>query len=242
MATSKKPTEPSTDDAKNNKTGLIIAGAVLAAVVVAGIVLYRDGGTFDSSAAKANPEMATLMEAGPLEDISIGNADAPFVIVEYASMTCPHCAMFYTEVFPQVKEKYIDTGKARFIFREFPLDALAARASMLARCAGEDRFYPMLEGLFDTQETWAVPGEEGKEKLALIAKQAGFSQDAYEKCVNDTELFDKIVAVRKKAHEEFGVESTPTFFVNGKRLNGVGIDAFDAAIEGAGAGDTPPSG
>lgn len=241
MATSKKPTEPSTEDAKSNKTGLIIAGAVLAAVVVAGIFLFRDEGAPDANAPNADPEMAALMEAGPLEDISLGNADAPFVIVEYASMTCPHCAAFYNEVFPQVKEKYIDTGKARFIFREFPLDALAARASMLARCAGEDRFYPMLDGLFETQETWAVP-EEGKEKLALIARQAGFSQDAYEKCVNDTELFDKIVAARKKAHEEFGVNATPTFFVNGKRLKGVGIDAFDAAIEGTGSGDTPPSG
>jgi protein-disulfide isomerase len=241
VATSKKPTEPSTEDAKSNKTGLIIAGAVLAAVVVAGLFLFRDGGAPDPNTPKADPEMAALMEAGPLEDISLGNADAPFVIVEYASMTCPHCAAFYNEVFPQVKEKYIDTGKARFIFREFPLDALAARASMLARCAGEDRFYPMLDGLFETQETWAVP-EEGKEKLALIAKQAGFSQETYDKCVNDTELFQKIVAARKKAHEEFGIDATPTFFVNGKRLKGVGIDAFDAAIEGTGAGDTPPSG
>jgi protein-disulfide isomerase len=242
VATSKKPSEPSTEDTKSNKTGLIIAGAVLAAVVVAGIFLSRDSGSLDPKAPKADPEMAALMEAGPLEDISLGNADAPFVIVEYASMTCPHCAHFYKEVFPQLKEKYIDTGKARFIFREFPLDGLAARASMLARCAGKDRFYPMIDGLFDTQATWAVPGEDGKEKLGLIAKQAGFSQDAYDKCVNDAELFDKIVAARKKAHDEFGVDSTPTFFVNGKRLNGVGIDAFDAAIEGSGTGDTPPSG
>lgn len=243
MATPKKPTEPSTKEAKSNKTGLIIAGAVLAAVVVAGIFLSREGGTPDPKAPKTDPEVAALMEAGPLEDISLGDANAPIVIVEYASMTCPHCAHFYTEVFPQVKEKYIDTGKARFVFREFPLDGLAVAASMLARCSGNERFYPMIDGLFETQETWAVPGEDGKQKLELIAKQAGFSKDAFDKCLADQELFDKIVAVRKKANEEFGVDSTPTFFINGKRLSGVGIDAFDAAIEGTGdTAETPPSG
>ena len=242
MATSKKPTEPSTEDTKSNKTGLIIGGAVLAAVLVAGLLLFRDDGAPDPNAPKVDPEMAALMEAGPLEDIVLGDENAPFVIVEYASMTCPHCAHFYTEVFPQVKEKYIDTGKARFIFREFPLDGLAVAASMLARCSGNDRFYPMIDGLFETQETWAVPGEDGKEKLLMIAKQAGFSQESFDKCLADKEMFDKLVAVRKKAHEEYGVDSTPAFFVNGKRLKGVGIDHFDAAIEGTGAPETPPSG
>jgi protein-disulfide isomerase len=139
-----------------------------------------------------------------------------------------------------VKKKYIDTGKARFVFREFPLDGLAVAASMLARCAGDDRFYPLVDGLFETQETWAVPGEDGKEKLLLIAKQAGFSKDAFDECLADKELFEKIVAVRKKAHEEYGVDATPSFFVNGKRLKGVSIEVFDAAIEGP--TDTPPSG
>jgi len=243
VAKPKKPTEPSTEDTKSNKTGLIVGGAVLAAVVVAGIVLFDDrGGAPDPNAPKMDPEMAALMEAGPLEDIVLGDANAPFVIVEYASMTCPHCANFYTEVFPQVKEKYIDTGKARFIFREFPLDGLAVAASMLVRCSGNDRFYPMLDGLFETQETWAVPGEDGKAKLLMIAKQAGFSQEAFDKCLADKDLFDKIVAVRKKAHEEYGVDATPSFFVNGKRLKGIGIDKFEAAIEGTGEPDTPPSG
>ncbi|MHA1517907.1 MAG: DsbA family protein [Alphaproteobacteria bacterium] len=242
MAKSKKPTDPSTEGAKSNKNGMIIAGAVLITVLVAGILLFRDDGTPDPNAPKVDPELAALLEPGPLEDFSLGNEDAPFVIVEYASMTCPHCAHFYTEVFPQVKEKYIDTGKARFIFREFPLDGLAVAASMLARCSGKDRFYPMIDGLFETQETWAIPGEDGKEKLGLIAKQAGFSQEAYDKCLADKELFDKIVAVRKKANEEFGVDATPSFFVNGKRLPGIGIDDFESAIEGTGPADTPPSG
>jgi len=238
----KKPTEPSTDaSGGTNKTGIYVIGAVVVAAIIAGVFIFRDDRPRDPNAPKEDPAVAVLMEEGPLEDIVMGNADAPNVIVEYASMTCPHCAHFYTEVFPEVKEKYIDSGKARFVFREFPLDGLAVAASMLARCSGNDRFYPMVDALFETQKTWALPGEDGKEKLLLIAKQAGFTQETFDKCLADKELFDKIVAVRKKAHEEYGVDSTPSFFVNGKRLSGVGIDNFDAAIEG-GAADTPPSG
>lgn len=111
---------------------------------------------------------------------------------------------------------------------------------MLARCAGNDRFYPMVDGLFETQETWAVPGADGKDKLKLIAKQAGFSEESFETCLADKQLFDKIVAVRKKAHEDYGVDATPAFFVNGKRLDGIAFEVFEAAIEGT--PETPPSG
>jgi len=237
----KKPTDPSTDaTGAKSHTGLYVIGAVAVAAVIAGVFFMRDSGARDPNAPKQDPAVAVLMEEGPLEDIVMGNPDAPNVIVEYASMTCPHCANFYTNVFPDVKEKYIDTGKARFVFREFPLDGLAIAASMLARCVEDDRFYPLIDGLFETQETWAVPGEDGKQKLLLIAKQAGFSQEAFDKCLADKELFDKIVAVRKKAHEEYGVDSTPSFFVNGKRLEGIAFENFESAIDGP--TDTPPSG
>lgn len=237
----KKPTDPSTPaTGAKSHTGLYVIGAVVVAAVIAGVFFMRDGDARDPNAPKQDPAVAVLMEEGPLEDIVMGNPDAPNVIVEYASMTCPHCANFYTNVFPDVKEKYIDTGKARFVFREFPLDGLAIAASMLARCVEDDRFYPLLDGLFETQETWAVPGEDGKQKLLLIAKQAGFSQEAFDKCLADKELFDKIVAVRKKAHEEYGVDSTPSFFVNGKRLEGIAFENFESAIDGP--ADTPPSG
>ncbi|WP_158008214.1 DsbA family protein [Methyloceanibacter methanicus] len=235
----KETTEP-TAEAKKSKNGLYVIGAVAVAALAVGIYFFSAETPADPTAPKVDPDMAHLMETGPLDDIVLGDPTAGTVIVEYASMTCPHCAHFYTEVFPQVKEKYIDTGKARFVFREFPLDGLAVAASMLARCAGNDRFYPMLDGLFETQETWAVPGADGKEKLKLIAKQAGFSEDSFEQCLADKELFDKIVAVRKKAHEEYGVDATPSFFVNGKRLPGVGLDVFEAAIDGK--PETPPSG
>ena len=137
---------------------------------------------------------------------SLGSADAPNTIVEYASMTCPHCAQFQTEVFPQLKTKYIDTGKVRYMLREFPLDNLAAAAFMLARCAGDDRYYPMVDAMFSTQESWAAPGVDAKEKLLQIAKQAGISKDEFDKCLADKELFGKIVQTREIANDKFQVE------------------------------------
>lgn len=227
-----------------SKIGLVIAGAVVAVAIVGGILYFTgEGDARDPNAPKIDPDVAELMEQGPLEDIMIGEASAPNTIVEYASMTCSHCAHFHNEVFPQVKEKYIDSGKANYVLREFPLDGLAVAAFMLARCSGEDRYYPMVDGLFETQKTWAVPGEEGKDKLLQIAKQAGFSQEKFDQCLEDKELFDKIVETRRKAHEEFGVDATPAFFINGKRVEGgYEFENFEAALEGKSPGDTPPSG
>ena len=122
---------------------------------------------------------------------------------------------------------------ARLILREFPLDGLAVAAFMLARCAGPDRYYPMVDALFETQKTWAMPGTDGKEKLLIIAKQAGFSKEKFDQCLADKELFDKIVETRKIAHEKFGVDSTPSFFVNGKRLKGEHqLKDFETALAG----------
>jgi len=237
----KKPTEASTDEASagKNKTGIYIAGAMAAMAAIAGFIYFGADGATGSRAADGNPGTAALMESGPLKDIMIGDDDAPITIVEYASMTCGHCARFHNDVFPELKEKYIDTGKVQFVLREFPLDGLAVAAFMLARCAGGDRYYPMVGGMFETQKTWAVPGEDGKQKLSRIAKQAGFSQESYDKCMADQELFNKIVEVRKRGHEEYGVDSTPSFFVNGKRMKGLDIKDFDAAIEGSGVETSP---
>ena len=215
---------------------LLIIGAAVAIAVAAGVFAYRGGFNQDEPGGpKKDPDVAELMAPGPLEDIVMGKPDAPNTIVEYASMTCPHCAQFHKSVLPELKTKYIDTGQVKLILREFPLDGLAVAAFMLARCSGPDRYYPMVGALFETQGTWAVPGEEGKEKLLLIAKQAGFSKERFDQCVGDKELFNKIVAVRQRANDKFGVDSTPTFFVNGKRLTADHqFKNLDAALGGAG--------
>ena len=232
----------SSDAAGASKTWLFIVGAVAAAALLAGIVYWRansDGG-MSGTGEKKDPDLAELMAPGPLEDISLGKADAPNTIVEYASMTCPHCAQFHKTVLPELQTKYFDTGQARLVLREFPLDGLAVAAFMLARCAGPDRYYPMVGALFDTQQTWAVPGADGKEKLLLIAKQAGFSKEKFDQCLADKELFNKIVETRTRGNEKFGVESTPSFFVNGKRLAGEHtLQDFETAL---GGGATPAEG
>jgi protein-disulfide isomerase len=171
-----------------------------------------------------------LMAKGALDDISMGSETAPVTIIEYASMTCPHCAAFEAQVFPKLKEKYIDTGKVRFILREFPLDGLAAAAFMLARCAGPDKYYPMVETLFAQQAKWAV--RNPLEPLLAIAKQAGFSQQSFEACINNKDQLNKVQQVRDRASQKFKVKATPTFFINGElHEGGMSIEDLDKAIE-----------
>ena len=242
-------TPPGKDEAGSKNT-LFIIGAVAAAILVGGLVYWKtsSNGNAGGPGPKTDPDLAALMAPGPLPEMALGSADAPNTIVEYASMTCPHCAQFETVVFPELKTKYIDTGKVRFIFREFPLDGLAARASLLARCAGPDRYFPMIEALFQTQKNWVVEGPEAMEKLLQFARQAGFSKESFDKCMADKELFNKIVEIRTTGYEKFGIDSTPSFFINGKRMSGehelkdfegklVGIDKPAEA-----GGSTPPAG
>jgi protein-disulfide isomerase len=173
---------------------------------------------------------ADLAEPGPAGDVVLGSDKAPVTIYEYASMTCPHCAHFSAETFPELKKRYIDTGKVKFIFREFPLDALAAAGFMLARCAGNDKFMPIVETLFAKQADWVV--KEPIEPLKSIAKQFGFTEESFNQCLANQKVLDGIQAVRDRAVQKFAVNSTPTFFVNGKRLQGdVSIDVLAKEID-----------
>ena len=173
-----------------------------------------------------------LMKKGDLDDIALGPQDAKITVIEYASMTCGHCANFATKVFPEFKTKYIDSGKIRFIFREFPLDNLAAAVSMLARCAGGDKAFPMIETFYAKQPDWAFSNGNPVPKLFDIAKQAGFTQESFDKCLTDQKLLDQINAGRERASTVFGVSATPTFFINGKRLQETPtLAAFDKVIE-----------
>ena len=146
------------------------------------------------------------------------------------NMTCGHCAHFHTKVFPELKQKYIDTGKVHFIMREFPLDNLAVAAAMLARCAGGDKTFPLISALFAKQDEWAFVRSDPRPELLKFAKQAGFTKESFDKCLTDQKLLDDVVAVRTRASQVFGVDATPTFFVNGKRLEGVSIEDFDKAF------------
>ncbi|HWK37873.1 MAG TPA: DsbA family protein [Hyphomicrobium sp.] len=176
--------------------------------------------------------VAELMKPVGLPDLALGADDAKVTVVEYASMTCGHCAHFTTDVFPEFKKKYVDTGKVRYVFREFPLDNLAAAASMLARCTGTDKTFSLIEVLFEKQKEWAFGEGNPVPRLFEIAKQAGFTQESFDKCLTDQKLLDDITAGRTRAADVFGVSATPTFFINGKKLDGAPtMEKFDAAIE-----------
>ena len=168
-----------------------------------------------------------------LPDMALGPANAPVTITEYASMTCPHCAAFNDAVFPKIKAAYIDTGKIRYVFREFPLDIKAAAGSMLSRCiAGGDsaKYFAVTDLLFRQQGDWVV--KNTTESLSRIGKQAGLSQQQVEDCLKDQSLLDKIVADQKYASEVLKVDSTPTFFINGEKIKGeTSFEEFDKRIK-----------
>ncbi len=152
-------------------------------------------------------------------DMALGAKDAPVTIIEYASMTCPHCANFHMGPFKELKAKYIDTGKVRMIFREFPFDPLALQAAMLARCAGEKRYFGMLNVLFKSQSKWARAADP-LQALAKIARLGGFTEARFKACMTNQGLADKILQSRLTGSKEFGVDSTPSFIVNGVKTSG----------------------
>jgi protein-disulfide isomerase len=175
-------------------------------------------------------DMTKLLEPGTLPEQALGKADAPVTIVEYASMTCPHCAHFHETTLPELKTKYIDTGKVRLILREFPFDPRAEAGFMLARCS-KDNYFPMVDVLFKQQETWAAV-QNAKDALLQIAKLAGFSQESFEACLTDQKLLEDVRAVRDRGAKEFGVDSTPTFFIGGNRYPGaLSIAELSAIID-----------
>jgi protein-disulfide isomerase len=181
-------------------------------------------------AAAQTPSASDLAKAGPLEEMALGPENAPVTIIEYASMTCSHCANFSTKTFPELKKRYIDTGKVRYILREFPLDPLAAGAFMLARCAGKNKYYPMVETLFEQQKDWVV--QRPLDPLKRIAKQAGFTDQSFDQCLANQQLLDGMEKVRQHGAEKLGVNSTPTFFINGKVHRGdISIDELEKQIQ-----------
>jgi protein-disulfide isomerase len=131
-----------------------------------------------------NVSPADLAVPGPLGDVALGPADAKVTIIEYASMTCPHCAAFHQETWPELKKRWVDTGKVRFVLREFPLDPLATAGFMLARCDGENKYYPIVDLLFSQQRAWAY-AERPLDALRQMMKQAGFSQEKFDSCLKD---------------------------------------------------------
>lgn len=190
---------------------------------------FLSGSAFLLLAAFAQVAVAAEDEFA-LGEMTLGKPDAPVKVVEYASMTCPHCASFHADTFKAFKEKYIDTGKVQFEFREFPFDRLGLYAAMVARCGGEKRFFGMLDLLFRQQSHWAR-AEDPQEELRKLARLAGISSQRFDACWNSQALGDAVVKSRMQGQEAHKIESTPSFLVNGDKYAGaLTLEEFDKIL------------
>ncbi len=185
----------------------------------------KPGGNAPGSGAGAESLLAQTAQ-----DRVLGKADAPIAIVEYASLSCSHCAHFANTVLPRLKATWIDSGKAKLILRDFPLDEPALRAAMVTRCVPAERFYPLVETLFETQDKWAV-AKDWRAALEKLVRLAGIGKKEFDACFTDKALEDQVAQSRLTAAQLLGVNSTPTFFINGKKYEGEpSVEAFDQLL------------
>jgi protein-disulfide isomerase len=216
---------------------LLITAAVIFVLVIGGIGWWQSQPTsvVATTVPGAQPATAPTGTAqASVDDRILGKPDAPITIIEYASLTCPHCAAFERDTLPKIKEKWIDTGKAKLIFRNFPFDKPALQAAMIAACAPADRYFNFIDVLFQQQGQWAV-AQDPAVALGRIAKVGGMSDSQIQTCLADKELENKIVGIRLSAEKELAVNSTPTFFINGRKLVGAQEFAkFDEALSQVG--------
>lgn len=218
---------------------LLILG-VIAALAVGGLAIYEwQGAPVSDTAAPTAMATADTAAGGTAKgagavtasDIVLGKADAPVTVIEYASLTCPHCARFQNETMPQIKKNLIETGKLRWVMRDFPLDKAALAAAMVARCAGPDRRYGMIELFFARQAAWAG-AEDPIKALAQTAKFAGMDQADVKACLKKDKVQRAVVDQRLKGEQIFKVDSTPTFIINGTKRSGeMSYDEFKAIVE-----------
>jgi protein-disulfide isomerase len=188
-------------------------------------------------------DVTALMMPGPLGDMTLGDPNAPVTVIEYASMTCPHCQRFHAETYPTLKAKYIDTGKVYFVLREFPLDPLAFAAIMTARCSGNEHFFDVVDTLFDHQEEWAFV-REPVDALISFVQPYGIGPTEFDDCIANLDIFEHVDFVASRGADTFGVEGTPTFFFNGRKAVGelsVGdLDKILSPLLGGDAATAPP--
>lgn len=215
----------------------VLAGLVVAIVIAVGVGgwIYYKGQGIGASAPNSELDASEPAPAVPVVkdgEKTLGEANAPVTVVEYFSLGCPHCRHFHETILPKLKTEYIDTGKVRLVFRDFPLDGVSLAAATLTRCVNDLAYFAMVDTLFARQDAWHV--QDGIGQVANIAKSAGMDQAAFDACIADPAKKDAVIASRSEAEATYKVESTPTFFINDRVLKGVSeYEAFKATIDGA---------
>jgi len=189
------------------KTSALRAFALLSMIALSGVIGLND----------ARAEIVSIEDA--LSERSIGAPDAPVTLNEFASLTCPHCARFHAETLPDIKKNYVDTGKVRIVFHDFPLDNLAFAAAMIARCSGRERHFELYDRLFQTQDTWAQ-ADQPRDVLMTIARFSGLSSEDVNQCLQSDELAQGIQKTAAAAQQQFDINSTPTFILEGEKIEG----------------------
>lgn len=226
---------------------LVILG-VVAAVAVVGYAVYEKFGqpaaVTASAPAASNTPAASRPQATPIpaaagdrlsfaikpDDMVLGSADAKVTMVEYASLTCPHCANFHVSTLPALKSEYIDKGLVKLVYRDFPLDGLALRAAMMAQCAGPDRYFGYLELLFGRQVQWAT-AKDPLEGLAAIGKIGGMTDDQFKTCLTDKTVEQKVLSSALEGEKTYAVRATPTIFIDGLRYSGMSIEQLRGILD-----------
>ncbi len=172
-----------------------------------------------------------IVKAKKDEEIFLGNKDAKIVVIEYASMTCSHCANFHKEVYPKIKKNYIDTNKIKFIFRDFPLDKQALFGSVLAKCAPKEKYFDFVKLILSTQKKWITNDDTFIDKLKNIGKLAGLTESKINNCFKDEQIVDNIINIRTFAERKYNISSTPSFIINNKKYSAMSYENFEKIIE-----------
>ncbi|MBF0681058.1 MAG: DsbA family protein [Devosia sp.] len=210
---------------KFNRRETLVLAAAASALSLCGVSasFAADGDMID--------EAKLMAPAGGIADKVLGSPDAPVTVIEYASPTCPHCATFHNTVFEPFKAEYVDTGKVKFIVRPFVRNVLDAAIFMLAEAAGEANYHNVIGTFFKTQGVWGT-SDKPRDAMLDVAMQLGFTQESFEAALTNQDLFTGMEAQREQALDEFGLQGTPTFYVNGKTISGTTtLEALAAAID-----------
>ena len=218
---------------------IIVIGGIVACFALGGLWYLTGTGSAPGLdlPSSANAQSADI-DTSIVEEMSIGNPDAPVTVIEYASYTCPHCARFHQGAFKDLQADYIDTGKINFVYREVYFDKFGLWAGLLARCGGTtDRYFAITDLLYENQSTWSRADNEGgiARNLMQLGRTAGFSDEQMQSCLHDQTMAQALVATYQKNATEHGIRSTPSFVINGELYSNMSYSEFQRVLAEAGA-------